>query len=401
MMIKNNAAFYHKLYGVKKSRVVYYKKDFIDYVLMVLITAVVIVLSYGYRHIMSIIGVPLCIFAILAFGMRHGVEFKVPLILRRPQDLLYMLIYKFRNLRLVYLAAVGLLLLENVLITATPSLPHHVELMRKVALGLFYIHFVSITIFRTAILLDHLAKKELVREVLMQTAWARVIKESTNMTLEVLHAYCTGILTHLVLIAPWYLVITHAFYSVVFLPVTCVVGVLIHLLWLRTTNDWFYRDHWLGHNSELEFIFLHGPHHDAIPSGLIAVAENGYLEGFLRHTIGFPVTFYNPVIACAVYTFEIKGDIELHQYIPGVFPRLSKKVMENNQHSTHHYGPLEPYSLGAKSTQAASTQQRKRAIYQIPEEIRNSVQMDEELTNFVWDNPTYRKTLSLYDKYQK
>src|SRR5262249_28348925 len=137
-------------------------------------------------------------------------------------------------------------------------------------------------VYRTVILIAHLAKRELVREVLMQTPWQRTIKAKTNMTLEILHAYGTGVLTHIVLLAPWYMVIKYSRFSVIFLPVVCLINVIVHLKWMQRYNGWFYRDHWLGHNSELEFVYLHGTHHDAIPSGLIAVSENGFLEGFLR-----------------------------------------------------------------------------------------------------------------------
>src|SRR5690349_14008430 len=151
------------------------------------------------------------------FIVRHGIEFRVPVILRRPQDVLYMFAYKLRNLRPMYFIALGLLLLENVLIAATPNLPHHVELMRTIAFYLFYAHFISITAYRTAILIDHLAKRELVREVLMQTPWKRIVNEKTSITLEIAHAYCTGLLTHIILIAPWYLVISYFSFSVIFL----------------------------------------------------------------------------------------------------------------------------------------------------------------------------------------
>jgi hypothetical protein len=36
-----------------------------------------------------------------------------------------------------------------------------------------------------------------------------------------------------------------------------------------------------------------------------------------------------------------------------------------------------------------------------PDEITNSIRLDEELTGFKWDNPIQQRTLSLYDKYQK
>jgi hypothetical protein len=246
-----------------------------------------------------------------------------------------------------------------------------------------------------------LAKKELVREVLMQTTWKRVVNEKTNITLEILHAYCTGLLTHVVLITPWYLVISYFSFSALLLPPVCLVNVIVHWKWLKSLNAWFYRDHWLGHNSELEFIYLHGTHHDAIPSGLIAVAENGFLEGFLRFTVGAPASFYNPVIAFVIFTVEIKTDINLHQYIPGVFPRMSRRWMEIAQHSTHHYGMLAPYSIGRKSARPGAAEGRKKPYGLYPDELINSIRLDEELTGFKWDNRIQRITLSLYERYQK
>src|SRR5215475_15534050 len=321
-MREKNSAFFHKLHGIRRARIGYHKRDFLDYILMIALSALAASLSYGVGHIMTIVGLALCAFTLAAFIVRHGVKFRVPVILKRPQDVLYMLAYKLQNLKPMYFIALGLLLLENVLIAATPNLPHHVELMRTIAFYLFYTHFISITAYRTAILVAHLAKKELVREVLMQTPWKRTINEKTNITLEIAHAYCTGLLTHIILIAPWYLVITHASFSVIFLPVVCLINVIVQLKWTKALNAWFYRDHWLGHNSELEFIYLHGTHHDAIPSGMIAVAGNGFLEGFMRFTVGMPTAFYNPVISFLFYTVEIKHDIKRHQYIPGVFPRM-------------------------------------------------------------------------------
>jgi len=393
-------AVFHKLYAAKKPRAVYSKKDFLDYTLMIVLSAIIVVWSYGFGHIVSMAGVALCAFMLFTFMLRHGIEFSVPVILRKPQEILYMFVYKFQNLKPAYFTALGLLLLENVLIAATPGLPHHVELMRKIAYYLFYLHLLGITAYRTVILIDHLFKKELVREVLMQTAWQRAIKEDTNISLEIVHAYCTGVLTHIILLAPLYLVITYASFSVVFLPAVCLLNVMIHLQWVKVLNAWFYRDHWLGHNSEFEFVFLHGPHHDAIPSGLIAVAENGFVEGFLRHTLAFPGTFYNPVVSFLVYTYDVKIDIDTHQYIPGIFPRMHREFLGVAQHSTHHYGPIEPYSFGLKLDHPSVSEEFKKAYKRMPAGMRNSIELDEELTNFKWDNPTFRKILSLYDKYQ-
>jgi hypothetical protein len=206
-------------------------------------------------------------------------------------------------------------------------------------------------------------------------------------------------LAHIALIAPWYLVITHTSYSVIFLPVACLINVIVHMKWLRAVNAWFYRDHWLGHNSELEFLYLHGMHHDAIPSALIAVGENGFLEGFMREALGAPIPFYNPGVSFLFITYEVEHDMRTHQYIPGVFPKLARNFVMVNQHSTHHFGQLPPYSFALKVDQPGLSEKFKKAIGRLPDELRNSIKLDEDLTGFQWDNPTYRKTLSLYDTY--
>jgi hypothetical protein len=271
--------------------------------------------------------------------------------------------------------------------------------MRKGALT--HIHLLSITIYRTAILFAHLAKKELVREVLMQTPWKRVINEKTNITLEIVHAYCTGLLAHILLVAPWYLVIRFSSFSLLALPIACVAAFIIHVKWMNVYNAWFYRDHWLGHNSELEFVFLHGAHHDAIPSALIAVSDSGFLEGFLRFAFASPVAYYNPLMAFLIHTFDVKSDIQMHQYIPGIYPKLSRKMLEVFQHSTHHYGRLDPYGVSMKLDQPGVSEAFKKRLARFPEAMKNSFKLDEELTGLEWDNPTHQHILRLWDKYQK
>jgi hypothetical protein len=393
--------FFHQLYGVKKTRIFYSKKDFLDYVVMIGLCGLVLGASYGPRHVLAMAGYALCGLALVMFVIRHGVAWSIPASARRPQDLLYMLAYKVQNLKPMFFVALGVLIAENVFIALTPTLPHHVALMRAVGFTVFYAHLLAITAFRTAIFVDHLIKRELVREVLMQTPWKRAINANTNITLEIVHAYGTGLLTHIILIAPWYLVISYASYSVICLPLTCAINVAVQWRWMKTLNAWFYRDHWLGHNSEVEFLLFHGTHHDAIPSGMIAVAGNGFLEGFMRFALGSPVSFYNPIVAGVVYTFDVKTDIELHQYIPGVFPYLPRMALEIGQHSTHHFGKLEPYSLGLRLERPAVSDRYKQAFAKVPDEIMNSLRLDEELTDFEWDNPTHRSTLLLWEKYQK
>jgi hypothetical protein len=123
--------------------------------------------------------------------------------------------------------------------------------------------------------------------------------------------------------------------------------------------------------------------------------------------MAFPIPFYNPLIPFVVYSLEIKQDMDLHQYIPGVFPKLPKAALEIGQHSTHHYGRLEPYSIGIKLDQP-TTPERVKNFYRttrigrlIPDELINSLKLDEQLNGFEFDNATHRNTLKLWDKYQK
>jgi hypothetical protein len=396
---------FHQFYGAKKPRVTYFAKDFVDYTVMTVLTGAVIYLCYGPRHWLTALGLALCIFMIAVFPIRHGVELCVPLILRRPQDLLYMVLYKVRNTKAVVLIAAAVLVLENLFIYWTPQLPHHTELMRRIALYLFAAHFILITLYRTAVLYAHLAKRESVRELLLQTSWKKYLANQPSIELHILHAYATGLLTHIVLIAPWYLVISYAKFSLLALPVTLVVNVILQYQFFKVLNAWFYRDHWLGHNSEFEFLYLHGTHHDAIPSGLIGVAGNGHLEGFLRYSVAFPTQFFNPIVTCLLLTVVVKEDIDTHQYVPGVFPKRTRQFHELTQHSTHHFGRPEPYSLGVKTTQVGLSAEARSAVRSLtrglPVELHNSIELDEQLTGFQWANPAHKQFLELFDKYQK
>lgn len=399
MNTEAKSAKFHKLYGVKSTRLVYRDDDFVDYVLMIAACALVAAVAYGMPHPMSILALGLCAWMVGVFPRRHGVRWRLPAIVRRPQEVVYMFLYKLQNMRLAYLAAAAVLLFENYLISLTPQLPHHTDWMRTIGFGLFYAHFIILTIYRTVVLVAHLRKQAHVREFLVQTSWKATLNRQPNITIEIVHAYFTGLLTHLLLIAPWYLAITWFDFSLLFLPVTFVIGFFIHSRFLRVVNEWFYRDHWVAHNSELEFLYMHGTHHDAIPSGLIGVSGNGYLEGVMRHALGGPGIFYNPAVTFLIHCFDVKVDIDGHQFIPGIYPHVPKSVQMINQHSTHHFGKLEPYGLGLKMDQPGVPEDLRRKAKIFTEEQQNSIRLDEELTGFQWDNPRYRQYLALYEKY--
>jgi hypothetical protein len=80
---------------------------------------------------------------------------------------------------------------------------------------------------------------------------------------------------------------------------------------------------------------------------------------------------------------------------------MPRKFHEHAQHSTHHYGRLEPYGVGLKVEQSGGLGGRKWLRYLYPEELRTSYLLDTQLTDFEWDNPRHRRFLELFDKYQK
>lgn len=390
---------YQWMFVARQARTVYYRKDFIDYTLMCLANAGLMAVSFGLRHPLTWLSAALCQFMVVSFARRHGIAMTTPLILKQPQDALYMAVYKLRNIRPVWFIAAALLAAENLFIHLTPSLPHHTDLMRTIGTWFLAAHFIALTLYRTAVLIAHLRKTELIREILMQTSWRKSIDEKTNMTWEVFHAYFTGVLAHIVMLAPSFLVLRYAEFSVLALPVTLVLNVFLYVKWGNTFNDWFYRDHWLGHNSEFEFIYLHGPHHDAIPSGLIGCSGNGFVEGFFRQAMGSPMPFYNPTFAALSFSLDVIGDIDMHQYIPGVFPRMTLEDLHAIHHSVHHYGRIEPYSFGVKFDHPSVSDAYRKKNRFLPEQMKNSIRLDEEMNGFDWNNPTFRQLVSLYEKY--
>src|SRR5688572_6336477 len=110
-MTPANKEFFHQIYGRKKTRILYRKEDFIDYALMTAITGVVIYLCFGSAHIITQISLVLLGLMLIAFPVRHGFALRTPVILSRPQEMLYMIVYKMRNFRAPLLFAMAFLVL--------------------------------------------------------------------------------------------------------------------------------------------------------------------------------------------------------------------------------------------------------------------------------------------------
>src|SRR5262249_28075432 len=96
----------------------------------------------------------------------------------------------------------------------------------------------------------------------------------------------------------------------------------------------------------------------------------------------------------------VKIDIDSHQYIPGVFPRMPRGFYEVSHHSTHHFGHIEPYGFGINVDQPNVSEETKKRFSELPDELKNALELDEQLTGYQWDNPKHRWFLDLIDKYQ-
>lgn len=391
----------HQLYGAARKRIVFNDADFSDYLLMCAVCAAVGWWAYAPAPPLQWAAVVLSGFMAATFPLRHGMAWRVPVVLRAPQELAYTLLYKLRNLNPVYPLGLALFAADQLFIRLTPDWPHHSAQVGEVALWLFYAHAGLVTAYRTVILVAHLRRRERVREFLMQTTWKRTLLRQPSIVLQILHAYVTGLLAHLILLAPWYVVITHFSFSLLSLLPMSVANVLLHVRYLQLYSKWFYRDHWLAHNSEVDFIYLHGSHHDALPCALIGVSGNGFLEGLARNTVGSTVATYSPLVAFVFHTIEVTQDMRMHQYIPGIYPRLTRQFHEVAQHSTHHFGRLEPYGIGLRTRTPPAEDSRRGWLRFPPVEILNSIDLDEKLNGFQWDNPRYRQFMDLYDHYQQ
>ena len=397
-MSSPDAKKFHKLYGRPQKRISYQDKDFLDYLLMTGFCALVLWFGYGANHVLAVLGLALCGYMAIMFPIRHGVRLQVPLILRVPQNVLFLAVHKIQNIKAPYLIALALMVAQHVLIQYTPTWPHQVDWMRTLAIGLFWAHLLYITGFRTAVMIAHLRDRDHVRAVLSESVWKWRAQTPAMISREIVFAYATGLLSHLVFLIPWFLVITHVDHSLVLTPLTLILAFVIFNAYSKTLPGWFYRDHWLAHNSELDFVYLHGTHHDAIPGAMIAVAGNGHLEGLVRTSIGHPTAFLNPIATALFFTFEVKLDMHSHQYIPGIYPKPSKEDALLGHHALHHYGRLQPYGLGIDIDQATSDEYKKK-LRRLPDEYKYSIRLEQQLTDYEWDNAKYRWYLDLMDRY--
>ena len=74
-------------------------------------------------------------------------------------------------------------------------------------------------VFRTIVLFCHLWKTDHVLKFLQQTGWKKVMGNSIPaVMLDIIHGYCTGVLSHFSVISNWFLIIHYFDHSLLLLP---------------------------------------------------------------------------------------------------------------------------------------------------------------------------------------
>ncbi|HXH38618.1 MAG TPA: hypothetical protein VNN08_08315 [Thermoanaerobaculia bacterium] len=216
--------------------------------------------------------------------------------------------------------------------------------------------FLLITLFRVTILIAHLLRASVVREVLEDSAQKKMI-EVLPMHQHILHAFITGMLAHLSVVAPcvlFYMLTKPSNLREVLLVAGYVVwsGVARPLKKRKIIEsppkigfNLVYQNHTIAHRSRFFFTVFHGHHHDAIPSALIGSAGGtGFFENVDRGLTW--LDFLNSVVVMQIlWGYSILFDMVVHQYIPGVFPFAKVTVLGTAHHVTHHFGSALPLGL--------------------------------------------------------
>ncbi|HEX7676532.1 MAG TPA: hypothetical protein VF713_00295 [Thermoanaerobaculia bacterium] len=216
--------------------------------------------------------------------------------------------------------------------------------------------FLIITLFRVTILIAHLLRASVVREVLEDSTQKKTIAV-LPIHQHILQAFITGMLAHLSVLAPcvlFYMLTNPSYLREVLLVAGYFAwsGIAIPLKKRkfieapgRIIFNLVYHNHTIAHRSRFFFAIFHGHHHDAIPSALIGSAGGtGFFENVDRALTW--LDFLNSVVVQQIAgAIAIVIDMVLHQYIPGVFPFAKGTVMGTSHHVTHHFGSALPLGL--------------------------------------------------------
>jgi hypothetical protein len=216
--------------------------------------------------------------------------------------------------------------------------------------------FLLITLFRVSILVAHLLRASVVRDVMERSPQRKSIPVFSIQNY-IVQAFVTGMVAHLALMAPCILFFTWTSPTIL-RELLLLAGVILWTAIARPLykrrillrpglihNRLLYQNHVIAHQSRFYFTVFHGHHHDTLPSALIGSATGtGFLENADRGLTWLD-PLYSIVLMQVKWTHMMVFDMVVHQYIPGVFPFARATVTGTSHHVTHHFGSALPLGI--------------------------------------------------------
>ena len=218
----------------------------------------------------------------------------------------------------------------------------------------FAIHFTLISAFRTVICITQLRRTTLLGSILGESGWRHELKRLAVWN-HVLHGYVTGLLTHVCLFIPslifWRFTQPTFLRELAMFTMTALVIVWVgprrcqKILYV-TRCAAFLMAHEEDHKSRFHFAVLHGPHHDAIPTAVMAASETGFCEAIDR---GIHLWLFTYSVLALVLLLSLAVPVNMlgHQYVPGVFPFSGLVMRQATHHVAHHFGSLRPLGFAS------------------------------------------------------
>jgi len=271
--------------GIGLPRMSYRQGDVFDYALMQVCTLAVFAAIYP--RVVTLSAATMAIFMVGRFVWRFG--------LPRQAPRLQLMVLLAQSLRLKVDNVPRALVIAWLKYTVFSSFEPPATPLDIDGKLLFWLSFLLITSVRLFFFGHHLWRRQFVDSYLRRTTWKGTL-EQTSIHVELMHALFTGMMTHLGLVAPWYFLIAHRRVPALLFPLHTLFDRYIDRSFYGSEafERWYYRDHWLGHHRECDFVYLHGPHHDAIPVSFMSSAETGQLEAPIRSVIGHPDIYFHP-----------------------------------------------------------------------------------------------------------
>jgi hypothetical protein len=334
----------------------YHAEDFPLFLLSLTLTGILIAPALPHRF-EQVLLVGALVYLALMFPIRHGAKFESSVFRVALEGMARYPAILARNLRTASHAAIptaaAFLLALTIEHFLRPSLAGTKWLSPFPWQWAVWTAFLLVTLFRVTILIAHLRRASVVREVLEKSPQRKTIAV-LSIHQHIFHAFITGMLAHLSQVAPcvlFYMLTDPSNLRETLLIAGCALWSVIarplrkRRIIKRPFNHLFYQNHTRDHQSRFLFTVFHGHHHDAIPSALIG---SGGGTGFLENA-ALGLSMLDPlksiVVAQVSWVRAIAIDMVIHQYIPGVFPFSKATVVFAAHHVSHHFGSARPLGI--------------------------------------------------------